>query len=462
MKRSVLLLDLAALSLSQLGEHTPNLCALASRGRKTALVPPLGALTCPAHISMTTGVSPSEHGIIGNGWYDRAHGRIFNWNRSNRLIEAPQIFDVIRAHNPEARTASLLWRHTAHSGADLKVIERPTYWASGRKTFDFYTEPGALHGKVHKALGDFPFPFFWGPMSGWKSTEWILKLTELILRDERPTLTMSYAPFLDYDGQRYGPDDPRSIAALEQLDAGLAPLLACVDELDIDLAIVSDYGFVTVDTPVFLNRHLREGGYIAVHDAANGEVLEPAHCRAFAHCDNQIAQIYINDPADRLAVATLLEGLPGVARVLRPEEISAEGLQHERGGDLICIAERNAWFAYPYWLDENKAPDFARCIAIFDKPGFDPCELFAPPGFGGKLHLGRRVMQKKMGLAVPFDVIDPDAHRVKGARNADRSDTDNGAVLITSWARTGPDVMPMESVYQLLLNRVLGQGDAGA
>jgi len=454
MKRAVLLLDVAALSPNQIGDHTPNLSRLANQGTQTPLIPPFGALTCPAHITMATGQSPTEHGIVANGWYDRAHARVFNWNRSNRLVECPQIFDTIQRRSPEAKTASLFWRHAAHSSADLKVIERPTYWASGKKSFDFYTEPGTLHTRALGTLGGFPFPFFWGPMAGWKSTDWILKLTEMVVREDRPNLTFSYAPFLDYDGQRYGPEDPRAIAALAQMDAGLGPLLAATESLDIDVAIVSDYGFVTVDQPVFLNRILRRAGYINVHDAANGEVLEPGRCRAFAHCDNQMAQIYVHAPEDRAAVAALLEKVDGVARVLGPDEIAAAGLSHARTGDLICVAERRSWFAYPYWLDAAKAPDFARCIAIFDKTGFDPCELFAPPGFGGKMHLGRRVLEKKMGLAVPFDVIDPDASRIGGARNIDREDIDGGPILITSWTRDSTPSLPMESVHDLVLERL--------
>ena len=73
---------------------------------------------------------------------------------------------------------------------------------------------------------------------------------------------------------------------------------------------------------------------------------------------------------------------------------------------------------------------------------------------GGKLHLGRRVLQKKMGLAVPFDVIDPDATRVGGARNADPTDIDGGAILITSWTRDATPSLPMEAVHDLLLQRL--------
>lgn len=456
MPQRVLLLDLAALSRSQITERTPNLLRLAATGAMTPLVPPFGALTCPAHASMLTGVPPSEHGIVGNGWYERDHAKIFNWGRSAHLIGAELIYDEVRRRAPDARCASLMWRYAAHSSADLKVMERPTYWASGRKSFDFYTEPGDLHARVKAELGGFPFPQFWGPMAGHRSTAWILGLVQMVLAEERPTLTCAYAPVMDYDGQRYGPDDPRSIASLARLDADLGPVLAAAEADGVDVAVVSDYGFVTVDRPVFLNRHLRGAGWLEVHDADNGEMLEPGACRAFAHADNQLAHVYVRDPADLDAVAGLLSEVEGVAQVLDADGIRERDLGHSRSGDLVAVAERDAWFAYPYWLDEAKAPDLTRCIAIFDKPGFDPCELNLPPGIGGKLHMARRLLQKILRLAVPFDVIDPDPSRIGGARNIDRDDLDHGGLLITNWTRDEAISLPTEAVRDVVLARMFG------
>ncbi len=457
MPRRVLLLNVAALSAAQIGERTPRLRALADAGALTPLVPPLGALTCPAHATMLTGVAPGNHGIVANGWYDRSHARVFNWNRSRRMIAAPTLLDTLRERSPDATAAWLFWRFAAHSGSDLLATERPTYWASGRKSFDVFVEPGSRHAELIARHGPFPFPRFWGPLAGFESTEWILAVTSSVLADDAPTLTLSYAPFLDYDAQRHGPDDPRSLAALGRMDAAVGEVLDGARSHGVDVAVVSDYGFRAVSRAVHPNRVLRRAGLIAVHDAANGEVLEPGSSRAFAVCDNQIAHVYVQRPADIDRVRELLAGTDGIARVLTAAEVAAEGAGHARAGDLVALAEPDAWFAYPYWVDERKAPDFARCIAIFDKPGFDPCELNAPPGVGGKLHLGKRVLQKKAGIAVPFDVIDPDATRIRGARNSDRTDHANGALLITSWARdSAASARPMESVHDVVLSRILG------
>ena len=57
----------------------------------------------------------------------------------------------------------------------------------------------------------------------------------------------------------------------------------------------------------------------------------------------------------------------------------AYGLGHPRSGDLVAIADADRWFTYYYWMDDNVAPDFARCVDIHRKPGYDPVELFVDP-----------------------------------------------------------------------------------
>ena len=55
------------------------------------------------------------------------------------------------------------------------------------------------------------------------------------------------------------------------------------------------------------------------------------------------------------------------------------GIDHSRAGDLIVLAKENAWFTYFYWDDDSLAPDFARCVDIHRKPGYDPVEIFLDP-----------------------------------------------------------------------------------
>ena len=73
--------------------------------------------------------------------------------------------------------------------------------------------------------------------------------------------------------------------------------------------MVSEYGHVQVNHPVYLNRALREAGLLTVRDGPFGETLETFHSRAFAVCDHQLAHVYVADAADRLRVREVLAGL---------------------------------------------------------------------------------------------------------------------------------------------------------
>ncbi len=79
------------------------------------------------------------------------------------------------------------------------------------------------------------------------------------------------------------------------------------------------------------------------------------------------------------AVKSLLENLDGVAEVLGRGRQTRHGLDHPRSGELVALANPDRWFSYYWWLDDAKAPDFARTVDIHRKPGYDPMELFLDP-----------------------------------------------------------------------------------
>ena len=109
------------------------------------------------------------------------------------------------------------------------------------------------------------------------------------------------------------------------------------------------------------------------------DVLDAGESAAFAVADHQIAHVYVNDLSKLNEVRSLLEATPGVERVLDEAEKRQEHLDHPRSGELVAIAAPDAWFTYYYWLDDSRAPDFARTVDIHRKPGYDPAELFLDP-----------------------------------------------------------------------------------
>lgn len=450
--RKLLLLNVAALSPREITAHTPTLSALAQAGACTPLQAPFPSLTCTSHATMVTGTLPSAHGVVGNGWYEHEHARVFMWNRSAHQVTGQTIWDAARARQPGFRVANLFWRFVADSSCDLQVTERPVYWVSGRKTFDYFTVPTELHDRLQGELGRFPFPQFWGPFAGLKSTQWILNATAQVMAQDDPDLLMAYAPYLDYEAQRHGPDADPAKDALAHMDSALTSLLARARASGRDVALVSDYGFTTVNRPVHINRILREAGLLDIEVAENGDQIAMGTSRAFAVCDNQAAHVYVRASEDIAMVQALLRDVDGVDDVLDAEAQVKVGIAHARSGDLVAVASRDSWFNYQYWLSAERAPDFADCIAIFDKASFDPCELFPRPGPFGKPFVALRLMQKLARLAVPFNVIDPNPNNPRGARDI-APDAATGATLITSWSRPEDSVL-MQDLKSLLLERM--------
>src|SRR4029079_18396647 len=185
---------------------------------------------------------------------------------------------------------------------------------------------------------------------------WICRAAEQIMDRHQPDLTLVYVPHLDYDLQRHGPSSPQAAAAAAELDVTLGPLLDAAAARDATVVVLSEYGITDVSRPVDINRLLRAEGLLRVYTQAGMEYLDPWTSRAFAVADHQIAHVYVRDPADGPRVRELLGGLDGIAELLAGDAEAEAGLAHERAGELVAVAEPDAWFTYYYWLDDERAP----------------------------------------------------------------------------------------------------------
>jgi hypothetical protein len=237
-----------------------------------------------------------------------------------------------------------------------------------------------------------------------------------------------------------------------ELDAACGPLLDAAAAIGARVWVVSEYGHVDISRPIYLNRVLREAGLLAVRPGPFGESLDTFASRSFAVCDHQLAHVYIARPDDRARARELIAATPGVARVLAGEERGELGLDHPRAGDLVAMADEDAWFAYPYWLDDRLAPDFARTVDIHRKPGYDPCELFFDPErFWPKGRALIRLLQKKLGFRTLFDVIPLDARLVRGSHGLRAGRPEERPILIGDGpSPTAAETIPLPDVRGLL------------
>ncbi|MEV7236461.1 nucleotide pyrophosphatase/phosphodiesterase family protein [Streptomyces sp. NPDC051020] len=436
----LLVLDVVGLT-PRLLDHMPHLASLARSGTHAPLGTVLPAVTCAAQSTFLTGTTPAEHGIVANGWYFRELGDVLLWRQHNGLVAGDKLWDAARRSHPGYTVANICWWYAMGADTDITVTPRPVYYADGRKEPDCYTRPPALHDELTEKLGTFPLFHFWGPGADLVSSQWIIDATRHILDTRHPDLALCYLPHLDYDLQRYGPDDPRAYQAAAELDRAVAPLLDDARREGRTAVALSEYGITRVDRPVDINRALRRAGLLEVHTQDGMEYLDPMASRAFAVADHQLAHVYVRRPEDLDATREALQDVQGIEQLLDDEGKKAHGLDHPRSGELVAVADPDAWFTYYYWLDDARAPDFAQLVEIHRKPGYDPVELFLDPQDPYvRVKAATAVARKKLGMRYRMAVVPLDPSPVRGSHGRLPMSDEEGPLILcsTPHAFTGP------------------------
>jgi hypothetical protein len=384
----VLLLSLPGLRPEDL-PRMPTLAALAASGCCVPLDPGFPAVTCPVQAALTTGATPAGSGIVANGLFDRGSRHLEMWISPDSVHRAPRIWDRLARARPDLRTAAWFLLQSKHATADLVCLPAPRHNPDGTETMWCHTNPEPLYATLREKLGDFPLHKFWGPIAGIESSRWIARSFIEAARERPPHLAVVYLPHLDYAAQRTGPDSPPALAACGELDAEIATLVedyrGIVGAGNLTVLVAGEYRIRPVAHVLFPNRILRAAGLLAVHDTPEGEILDIAESAAWTLADHQVGHVFLRNGADRSLVervAGLFRGQSGVGRVLAGDDLVAAGLAAtavqgvgSRCGDIVLESTLDSWQAYPYWLDDARAPSFARTVDIHRKPGYDPVEL---------------------------------------------------------------------------------------
>src|SRR6478752_5134319 len=108
MKRTAVI-NAVGLSDSCLGARTPRLNEFIARNRKVAIAPAFPAVTCTAQSNYVTGKLPREHGIVGNGWYNREMAEVQFWKQSNHLVQGRKLWEELRERESKFTCAKLFW-----------------------------------------------------------------------------------------------------------------------------------------------------------------------------------------------------------------------------------------------------------------------------------------------------------------------------------------------------------------
>jgi hypothetical protein len=416
MPDNVILLSIPGLRRADVA-RMPHLRGLVEAGDDSDLVPSFPCVTCPVQANMTTGQPPGRHGVVANGFFWRDKSEVEMWTAWNDCIQAPQLWDVLHEKAPGVTSAVWFALHSKGCGADFVCTPAPIHNPDGSESLWCYTRPEPLYGELRDALGHFPLHHFWGPLANIRSTEWIANSAVHSAAVSRPNFFYIYLPHLDYAAQRTGPDGEPAMAALGQLDEVLGRLAAGMKAAYVGTRLLwlvaSEYTIVPVRHVLFPNRILREAGLVSVDSQADGERLDLAGSAAWTLVDHQFGHLFVKDGDPSLAekAAALFRGKEGVAEVLIGDQRGRYDLDHARSGDVVLVSAEWSWQAYYWWLDDSRAPPFARTVDIHRKPGYDPVELF---------------------VDLPQKTIPLDAARIKGSHGAPARRPEQRGVLLTS------------------------------
>lgn len=433
MKKTVVI-NVVGLTKRLIGEHTPFIRSFLQKGKATYVNPMLPAVTCAVQSTYVTGKWPSEHGIVGNGWYFKDECEIKFWKQSNKLVQQPKLWDDLKIKYPNFTCANHFWWYNMYANVEYSLTPRPNYLADGRKIPDVYSHPPKLRDTMQAALGTFPLFEFWGPKTTINSSKWIADAALLTDKEHNPDLTFIYLPHLDYNLQRHGIDFKIISKDLLEIDTVVEKLVTHYEALNARVILISEYGITNVNRPIHLNRILRKNGYLAIREERGLELLDAGASDAFAVADHQIAHVYCKDDKDIKKIAALILAVEGVEKVLFGENLKKYNIEHERCGDIVVVSDKDSWFTYYFWLDDAKAPDYARMVDIHKKPGYDPVEMLTDPK--DKLVMAKvigKLMKKKLGFRTVMNIIPIDANLIKGSHGRLTEDSEDFPILISNF-----------------------------
>lgn len=455
MKKTVVI-DIVGLSTSVIGEFTPFLQKYIAKNSLTHIKPAFPAVTTTSQSCYVTGKLPDEHGIVGNGWYDREACEMKFWKQSNKLVQAEKIWEAAKRKNPSFTSSKMFWWYNMYSSVDFSATPRPQYHSDGKKEPDCYTFPADLRDKLQAKLGTFPLFKFWGPNTSIACSKWIVDAALEVDKENDPTLTLIYLPHLDYCLQKFGVDFSKISKDLLEIDALVEEVVNYYEQKNTRVILLSEYGINNVSRPIHINRILRENGLLSVRVESGHELLDCGASKAFAAADHQIAHVYINDLKEKARIKSLLEKIDGVAVVMDEAEKRENHINHERAGDLVVMAKADSWFTYYYWNDDKLAPDFARSVDIHNKPGYDPVEMFMNPKNPFiKLRAAYKLARKLLGFRYRMDVIPLDATLIKGSHGTLDIGKEFYPVLISN--QNQPNEIAATDVYNVIWESIFGE-----
>jgi alkaline phosphatase D len=306
----VVMLSLDGFRYDYLDQHplqSPNLRQMAASGlQSTGLLPGFPSSTFSNHYSIVTGLYPGNHGIIGNGFYDRSRGERYRLGDRQAVEDGTWYGGEplwVAAEKAGLRAASFFW---VGSEADVQGI-RPSYY----KTYD-------------------------GSIANSARVEQVLEWLSLPV-GQRPNLVTLYFSTVDTIGHRFGPNSPQLRQAIASVDKDVGRLMAGLNKINqpIYLLISSDHGMQQVDHSqiVYLAQYIELEQWRGANQIITGSAY---------------AFFYSADKVLLEQTASGLSEVPGML-VLDPKDFPATLNFPQRGPripDLIAVVDAPKYISF--------------------------------------------------------------------------------------------------------------------
>ncbi len=282
----------------------PTLRALAARGAyASGVVGVLPTVTYPSHTTMITGVPPAIHGIVNNTWLDPEARAAGAWYWYARDIKVPTLPGLIRASGMTA--AAVSWPVTVGMDLDYNVPEHfRSRHPEALSLLRALSTPRHLIDGYESSLAA-PMP--WPPTDDERTG-----LAAWIIRTFKPNFLMLHIFDNDAASHAYGPDSPEALAALERNDAQVGTLLEAVQAAGLsertDFVVVSDHGFVSLQTQLQPNFVFKQDGLIQVNEAGVITAWD-----AYLQSSGGAGFVYLKRPEDAALIARVRALLDAIA-----------------------------------------------------------------------------------------------------------------------------------------------------
>lgn len=310
------------------GLKVPNLSAFLKDGAYASGVRnALPTVTYPNHTTLITGVAPAVHGISNNTTFDPLDKNFGGWYWYSSDIKVPTLWDVVHANHQIV--ASVGWPVSV--GNPSIEYDVPEYWRA--QTLDDLKLITALStpGLIAALEKDTGIPLAAAANEEASGDMVRAKYAADIIAHEHPQFMTVHLASVDHNQHGFGPGSPEAHAAIEANDTAVGLLVAAARaaEPDIDIVIVSDHGFASVDKEVNLASAFADAGLItldpATHKIASWQAMPwgagGSAIIMLAHPDDQA----VKDKVAALLAKLAADPASGVGQVIDKAGIEARG-----------------------------------------------------------------------------------------------------------------------------------------